>query len=126
MTVDGGSGLLQSVSMNNKTIPIKQELLYYRGTVGDNRAYVNRSSGAYIFRPNGTQAYQLTSKAKIILYQGELVVELHQVFNEWAAQIIRVYKTESLVEFDWIVGPIPIKYITSCCLNKAFKLMDLF
>lgn len=96
--------------MNNKTIPITQELLYYRGTVGDNRAFLNRSSGAYIFRPNGTEAYKLTQKAQIKLFQGDLIVELHQVFNEWAAQIIRVYKTESLVEFDWVVGPIPLKY----------------
>lgn len=110
MTIDGSTGLLSSITMNNKTLPIKQELLFYRGTVGDNRAYVNRSSGAYIFRPNGTQAYQLTDSAQIKLYQGQLVVELHQTFSPWAAQIIRVYQTESLVEFDWIIGPIPVEY----------------
>lgn len=110
MTINGDTGLLRSITMNNKTILIKQELLYYRGTVGDNRAYLDRSSGAYIFRPNGTEAYKLNTKAQIKLFQGDLIVELHQVFNEWAAQIIRVYKTESLVEFDWIVGPIPLKY----------------
>lgn len=111
MTIDGSTGFLQGVTMNNKTVSIKQELLYYRGTVGDNRAYLNRSSGAYIFRPNGTEAFALTDKAKIKLYQGNLVVELHQVFSEWAAQIIRVYRTESLVEFDWVIGPIPVKYL---------------
>lgn len=96
--------------MNNKTIPLKQEFLFYRGTVGDNRVFLNRSSGAYIFRPNGTEAYQLNNKAQIQLYQGNLIVELHQIFNEWAAQIIRVYKAENFVEFDWVVGPIPVEY----------------
>lgn len=105
--------------MNNKSIPIKQELLYYRGTVGDNRAYLNRSSGAYIFRPNGTEAYHLTDRANIKLYQGNLIVELHQVFNEWAAQIIRVYKAESLIEFDWVIGPIPVKYCSSIALPNS-------
>lgn len=116
MTVDGGTGLLKGITMNNKSIAITQELLYYRGTVGDNRAYLNRSSGAYIFRPNGTEAYKLTNKAEMKLYQGDFIVELHQTFNEWVGQIIRVYKTESLVEFDWIVGPIPVKYYRSILL----------
>lgn len=95
--------------MNNRTVPISQELLYYRGTVGDNKAFVNRSSGAYIFRPNGTQAYKLTEKATLKLYQGELIAELQQTFNDWAGQVIRIYSTEALVEFDWTVGPIPVK-----------------
>lgn len=107
--VSAETGLIFEASMNNKTISLSQELLYYRGTVGDNRAYENRSSGAYIFRPNGTEAYKLTDKAKVRLYQGDLVTELHQVFDDWVSQIIRVYNKENYIEFDWLVGPIPVE-----------------
>lgn len=95
--------------MNGVTVPMTQEFLYYKGTIGDNRAAENRSSGAYIFRPNGTEAYKLGKTVQIKLYQGDLVTELHQVFSDWVSQIIRVYNNENYVEFNWIVGPIPIE-----------------
>lgn len=40
--------------------------------------------------------------------KGDLVDEVHQQFNEWISQVVRVYKTEKFVEFEWIVGPIPV------------------
>lgn len=93
--------------MNGKTIPLKQDFLYYRGTVGSNVRAENRSSGAYIFRPNGTEAYTVTDKVTNKIYKGPLVTEVHQNFNSWINQIIRIYNTENYIEFDWVVGPIP-------------------
>lgn len=40
---------------------------------------------------------------------GELVQEIHQTFNEFIGQIIRLYKGQGHVEFDWVIGPIPIE-----------------
>lgn len=95
--------------MNGKQIPLNQDFFFYRGTVGNNMVFGNRSSGAYIFRPNGTHAYRVSKKADIDLYKGDLLIELHQTFNDWISQIIRIYSNENLVEFDWLVGPIPIE-----------------
>lgn len=95
--------------MNGVQIPINQNFYYYRGAVGDNNNAFNRSSGAYIFRPNGTDAYKISETAQINLFKGELVIELHQNFNNWISQIIRIYNNENFIEFDWLVGPIPIE-----------------
>ena len=38
----------------------------------------------------------------------ELVQSALIVFNDWASQEVNVYDGLSTVEFDWIVGPIPI------------------
>lgn len=35
--------------------------------------------------------------------------EVRQVFNPWISQIIRVYREENHIEFEWMVGPIPIE-----------------
>lgn len=75
--------------------------------MGNNAEWKNRSSGAYIFRPNGTDPYAINEKVQFEVFEGDLVSEVHQVFNDWLAQTIRIYGDENYVEFDWIVGPLP-------------------
>ena len=41
--------------------------------------------------------------------QGRQVQEMHQVLSSWASQVVRLYEGERFVEFEWTVGPIPIK-----------------
>ena len=47
------------------------------------------------------------------IFLGVLVQEIHQSFNDWAGQTIRLYKDQDHIELDWIVGPIPVEYVTS-------------
>ncbi|KAF2897558.1 hypothetical protein ILUMI_08618 [Ignelater luminosus] len=105
--IDQNTGLISKVTMNGKTIPLEQNFFYYRGTVGNNARPENRSSGAYIFRPNGTDIYKISWKSSYQIFKGDLVSEVHQTFNDWVSQIIRIYNGENFVEFDWVVGPIP-------------------
>ncbi|KAG1649692.1 Lysosomal alpha-mannosidase [Nymphon striatum] len=76
---------------------------------GNNTRSNLRASGAYIFRPNGTHPYILTTKINAKMVKGPLVNEIHQIFSPWISQIIRLYKDESHCEFEWLAGPIPIK-----------------
>ena len=49
-----------------------QSFHYYSGAKGDNREFKNRSSGAYVFRPDGTigiKSFTYT-KGKIDVFQG--------------------------------------------------------
>lgn len=41
---------------------------------------------------------------------GPVVQEIHQTINEWVSQVVRIYPEEEHIEFDWLVGPIPVKY----------------
>lgn len=43
------------------------------------------------------------------MVRGDLVDEIHQTFTDWLSQVVRVYKTENFVEFEWLVGPIPVE-----------------
>lgn len=101
------NGLLSSITTEGVTNPLSQKFFFYKGASGDNKEFNNRSSGAYIFRPNGTE-YIISDKADIKVIKGDLVDEVHQVFNEWVSQVVRVYKVLNYVEFEWMVGPIPI------------------
>ncbi|KAM3728479.1 Lysosomal alpha-mannosidase [Dirofilaria immitis] len=82
----------QLISLTNrktgKTIPFEQEFFVYKGMGFSN--YVNQSSGAYVFRPNGS-----------------LINETRQIITPWISQVIRLYRDKNLVEFEWTIGPIP-------------------
>lgn len=103
------NGLLSEITVDGATSKLSQNFLYYKAAIGNNEVFDNRSSGAYIFRPDPkTKETLITKEAKISLVRGDQVDEVHQVFNEWISQVVRVYKTEQFVEFEWLVGPIPI------------------
>ncbi|XP_055636185.1 lysosomal alpha-mannosidase-like [Toxorhynchites rutilus septentrionalis] len=101
------NGFLSTITVNGASHRLQQDFLYYEGAYGNNEVFENRSSGAYIFRPNGT-IQQVTTKVRLSVHKGEHVQEVHQVFNEWVSQVIRVYAEEKHVEFEWLVGPIPV------------------
>nr|CAH0110923.1 unnamed protein product [Daphnia galeata] len=110
--VDGTTGLLSSVTVNGEEYFVQQEFLWYPGYNGDNESADRRSSGAYIFRPNGTDAFPMrkTMAAAIItaVYTGPLVQEIHQFYDTWVSQVIRIYRGQEHVELDWVVGPVPV------------------
>ncbi|XP_063709608.1 lysosomal alpha-mannosidase-like isoform X2 [Culicoides brevitarsis] len=102
----GEDGFLESVTTEGVTHNLTQYFVWYQGAVGNNMEYLNRSSGAYIFRPNNTE--QLVSKkAELQVVRGLHVEEVRQVFNDWVSQVVRVYREENFVEFEWMIGGIP-------------------
>ncbi|XP_058452835.1 lysosomal alpha-mannosidase-like [Malaya genurostris] len=103
-----GNGFLSTININGQDHRLEQNFLYYEGAYGNNEVFENRSSGAYIFRPNGTES-PIANYAQIRVFKGDHVQEVHQIFNEWVSQVIRVYEHDRHVEFEWLVGPIPIE-----------------
>lgn len=107
--VDSKTGLLKRLQLADGTnLTVNQSFYWYRGMNGDNSDFNKRASGAYIFRPNGTEPIALGNNVTVTLVNGSLVQEIHQVFNPWLSQVIRLYKNAENVEFRWIVGPIPV------------------
>uniref|UniRef100_T1PFV0 Alpha-mannosidase n=1 Tax=Musca domestica TaxID=7370 RepID=T1PFV0_MUSDO len=102
------NGILYNVQMNGISEDITQQFFYYKGAYGNNAEFKNRSSGAYIFRPNGTEIL-IGTKANLTIVNGSLVKEVHQRFTDWVSQVIRIYEGINRVEFEWLVGPIPIQ-----------------
>lgn len=95
--------------MFDRELKVHQEFLWYKGAIGNNEEFRNRSSGAYIFRPDGKEATPFDGEPKVNVVKGPLVEEVHQTVNEWISQVIRTYRNENHVEFEWLVGPIPIE-----------------
>ncbi|XP_003426403.2 lysosomal alpha-mannosidase isoform X2 [Nasonia vitripennis] len=90
-------------------LDFEQTFKYYEGAEGNNKVFVNRSSGAYIFRPKQNYTKDLPNTGTFQIFKGPLVEEIHQVINDWVSQVIRIYNGMDYVEFDWLVGPIPVK-----------------
>ncbi|KAF5279970.1 hypothetical protein FQR65_LT15119 [Abscondita terminalis] len=99
-------GYLNEVTLNGKKLAVKQEFLYYRSAKGDNKEPEDQASGAYVFRPSDIAPIAVgNNKIEVKVYEGELFDEVHQSFSDWLKQVIRVYKSENHIEFDWVVGP---------------------
>lgn len=102
-------GLLTEINVDGVISQLSQNFLFYKGYAGNNREIKNRSSGAYIFRPDPETVEEVVGlDVALDVIRGDLVDEVHQVFNDWISQVVRIYKTEKYVEFEWLVGPIPI------------------
>lgn len=71
------NGLLSQIAVNGLSKNISQTFHVYNGAMGNNEIFANRSSGAYIFRPNGT-AIGL-ARADVRVVKGDWVDEIHQV-----------------------------------------------
>ncbi|KAI0491394.1 hypothetical protein KFK09_025654 [Dendrobium nobile] len=107
---------------------LKQSYKFYTGSVGE---YADpQASGAYVFRPDGTHPIKFDEKVPFNILQGPILDEVHQQINPWIYQITRVYKAKDHVEFEFLVGPIPIgdgtgkelvtEFVTSMKTNKIF------
>lgn len=107
VVIDAYSGLMKEIVLlqTNKKLPISQSFYYYEGTPGYR---IERASGAYAFNPQFDMAFSLGENITYRVFKGPLVEEVHQYYNRWISQVIRIYKGQPYIEFDWVVGPIPV------------------
>lgn len=47
----------------------------------------------------------------LVCLQTALVQEVHQNFSAWCSQVVRLYRRQRHLELEWMVGPIPVKYV---------------
>jgi len=102
---DGG---LKGIELNGNVVKVGQEFEYYKGMKGDNTKSENRASGAYVFRPDGQTPTQVAKIVESNLVETNVAKEVHQKLNSYITQVVRVYPNEDFVEFDYVVGPIPV------------------
>ncbi|KAJ8951627.1 hypothetical protein NQ318_012297 [Aromia moschata] len=95
---DSDTSLLKSITLNGVTMNVSQEIRFYSSSFG---------SGAYVFEPQADCAFgKVTSTVSV--NDGDLIREVKQIWNDIVklTQIVRVYKEEDFIEFDWVIGPI--------------------
>ncbi|RZF42310.1 hypothetical protein LSTR_LSTR003928 [Laodelphax striatellus] len=92
--VDSGNGLIKSIFRNGVQYPMSQEFFYYSSS---RRPQRGSPSGAYIFNPENSEARR------------SLVEEIHQTVKDWMTQVIRIYKDEEHIEFEWLAGPLDVR-----------------
>ncbi|KAK1886575.1 Lysosomal alpha-mannosidase, partial [Dissostichus eleginoides] len=98
VTFDPDTGLLSGLS----NLETKQRIKLTQNF------YCDQPSGAYIFRPNSSTPFVISSSAKTESIQGVVVQEVRQVFSPWVSQVVRLYSDRRELELEWTVGPVPI------------------
>ena len=109
LTFSHDSGRLTKVeNLETKiSLAVDQQFLWYDASVGNKES--KQASGAYIFRPNLSAPFNVSTNNKvssISIFQNEILQEIHQVFSPWVSQTIRLYSNKPYAEFEYTVGPI--------------------
>jgi lysosomal alpha-mannosidase len=88
---------------DGSTINVTQKFGYYYP------ADSGHPPGAYIFRPNSTEPHLLSKPVNFRMHkrQNGALIEIHQKWNDWIWQTIRVDSRKNYIEFDYVVGPLP-------------------
>jgi len=105
LQIDEQTGALKSITFKGKTHALRQSFKYY---LPDSGVKNIEDSGSYQFCPNGT-AHDLGPSKLVSKFSSGSVHEIHQQFSEYITQTVRTYEDEDYVEFDWIVGHLPIE-----------------
>lgn len=111
--VEPGRGMVR-LEVDGAQSDLTSGYFYYPSHAGNNSEFQFRASGAYIFRNNGP-AKEIPLVSQTVVH-GLTVTELRSQYGSqpndihqgWVHEILRV-TDKGDVEFDWIVGPIPIK-----------------
>lgn len=69
------NGLIESVTVDGQRVALSQNLMWYHAMEkGSSGVYFNdRPSGAYVFRPKGTNAMPISEAASLTVHTGSLI-----------------------------------------------------
>eukprot|EP01088_Endostelium_zonatum_P015287 TRINITY_DN367_c0_g1_i1.p1 TRINITY_DN367_c0_g1~~TRINITY_DN367_c0_g1_i1.p1 ORF type:complete len:994 (-),score=215.51 TRINITY_DN367_c0_g1_i1:47-2986(-) len=95
--------------VSGQTLKIDGQILWWNASAGNN-VNSSQASGAYIFRPNGTHPWNVSTDnhATISIVHGPVVSEVYQFFSNWAYAVYRLFSGSNHVEAEYSIGPIPI------------------
>lgn len=97
--VSQDTGELRAIQLpDGKPEPVTQSWYYYPGPGSNN----------YIFKPNSTKPIKLNGDGKFKFNYGKEINEVQRSINSWVHVVTRVSKEKEYVEFDYVVGPIPM------------------
>jgi lysosomal alpha-mannosidase len=89
---DSSGNLVQITNIEkNLTTKLSQSYCYYKSHTENNSAPQFQASGAYVFRPRDNKPTCFEQVRNYSIYSGIQFTEIHQIFNEWMSQTIRLY-----------------------------------
>jgi lysosomal alpha-mannosidase len=114
LTFDSSGNLNNIQNTNDPNVKVasglKQHFCIYDSMPGNNTGEnfkAVQASGAYVFRPRFNTPKCL-NVLKFTVTRRAQFDEIHQVYNDWISQTIRLYKGTRNAEFQWQVGPIDV------------------
>eukprot|EP00899_Mesostigma_viride_P025314 jgi/Mesvir1/5968/Mv00723-RA.2 len=89
---------------------ISQTIMWYNASDGNTKQNPGQAAGAYIMRTNTSEPFPVLdpdATVDVTVVQGELMQEVIQRFADWVTVVTRLYNTESHVEIEYTIGPVP-------------------
>lgn len=108
LELDTTTGLVRRVTLLGQESWVTLRQSFYSYSVQKPaRSYAPAPGGTYLLYPDTNRPVDLGNRVAYRVVQGPLVTEVHQIYDHWLSQVIRLYKNSPFIEFEWIVGPLP-------------------
>ncbi|XP_064486646.1 lysosomal alpha-mannosidase-like isoform X2 [Ornithodoros turicata] len=108
--MDQATGLIRQITIKRLKADMRLQQSFYLYNSSGYNSELGNQPGAYVFNPDKDTPHDLGGKVSFRVIKGPEVQEIQQIFNEWITQVVRLYKDRSTIEFEWVVGPLPIGY----------------
>eukprot|EP00208_Stichococcus_sp_RCC1054_P002016 CAMPEP_0206142692 /NCGR_PEP_ID=MMETSP1473-20131121/17914_1 /ASSEMBLY_ACC=CAM_ASM_001109 /TAXON_ID=1461547 /ORGANISM="Stichococcus sp, Strain RCC1054" /LENGTH=1182 /DNA_ID=CAMNT_0053537795 /DNA_START=217 /DNA_END=3765 /DNA_ORIENTATION=+ len=97
-------GRLQRAAVRGGAVDVKLDagIMVYNSSAGGSDGSI--PSGAYIFRPNGSEFLNLEAAAVV---KGPVLNEVRSSFHPWVQLTVRTWTNAPHIEVEWTIGPIP-------------------
>lgn len=107
--VYGRSEFFRKMCLRNKWLGKACEILR-KMCSHDESSGQTQNGGAYIFRPTSDQTFEGILPGSAVVYESDLVTEVHTEFGDpaWIKQITRLTDGMDFIEVEYVVGPVPI------------------
>ncbi|KAL0858611.1 hypothetical protein ABMA27_012445 [Loxostege sticticalis] len=93
-------------------IKMALEIKFFYYVADDPRSQANKERnppGAYLFRTMDKQQEEIKDKFNATIFKTRLHKEYHCKLSDYASYMVKLYANSSVLEVDWVVGPIPIE-----------------
>ncbi|XP_039762685.1 lysosomal alpha-mannosidase-like isoform X1 [Pararge aegeria] len=107
LRIDNRTGQITHMILPDRTTNLNIQIYYWTGCYGDNTNTSQRSSGAYIFRPQTKIPYDITYTSNGTV-KGPVVTEIRAISDQNTLTTFRLYKGLNYFEHDFVIGPINV------------------
>ncbi|KAJ8919703.1 hypothetical protein NQ315_006231 [Exocentrus adspersus] len=101
IVLDTDTGLVDRMAINGFEMKVTPRIMFY---------YSDWSSGAYMFKPNGSHRdpVDFGDRVESKIKSSPVSVEIKQEWRDWGIITFRIYPDTDYIEVDWVAGPIDV------------------
>ncbi|XP_063836054.1 lysosomal alpha-mannosidase-like [Ostrinia nubilalis] len=109
VNLDSKNRIYSVLLANGVKIHLDIKMFFYVSDDPDKKDKKMNSPGAYLFRTMDEKQEEINDIFNVTVYKTGLHYEYHCKLADYAAYVVRLYANSSVLEVDWMVGPVSVE-----------------